>query len=165
MSSQKMEGLRISTDKNELDRELIFNFLHFEAHWCKGIPKELVEKSIEHSLCFGAYIGTQQVGFARMITDYSTFGNLVDVFVVEELRGKGISRAILNAVSEHSELQGLRRITLATSDKQALYAKFGFTELTRPEIFMEKFNPLVYSKHTKAVHARKHPLRGGHRKQ
>ena len=141
----EMEGLRISTDKNELDRELIFNFLHNDACWCKGIPRELVEKSIKHSLCFGAYIGSQQVGFARMVTDYSTFGNLVDVFVIQELRGKGISRSILNAVNDHPEIQGLRRITLATSDKQELYAKFGYKELARPEIFMEKFDPLVYS--------------------
>ncbi|MHA2940401.1 GNAT family N-acetyltransferase [Vibrio sp. RC27] len=140
-----MEGLTISTDKNELDRELIFNFLHNEARWCKGISRNLVEKSIEHSMCFGAYIGSRQVGFARMVTDYSTFGNLVDVFVVEEFRGNGISKVLLNAVNDHPELQGLRRITLATSDKQKLYAKFGYTELSRPEIFMEKFDPLVYS--------------------
>ncbi|MBU2863333.1 GNAT family N-acetyltransferase [Reinekea forsetii] len=124
---------------------MIFNFLHNQARWCKGIPRSVVEKAIEHSLCFGAYIGTRQVGFARMVTDYATFGNLVDVFVVEELRGKGISRVILDAVSNHPELQGLRRITLATSDKQELYAKFGYTELARPEIFMEKFDPMVYS--------------------
>jgi N-acetylglutamate synthase-like GNAT family acetyltransferase len=140
-----MEDIRISTDKSELDRELIFNFLHNQARWCKGIPREIVEKSIQHSLCFGAYINSRQIGFARMVTDYATFGNLVDVFVVEELRGKGISSVILNAVSNHPELQGLRRITTATSEKQKLYAKFGFTELARPEIFMEKFYPMVYS--------------------
>lgn len=140
-----MEDIQISTDKSELDTEMIFDFLHNEARWCKGIPRPVVEKAIKHSLCFGAYTGTRQIGFARMVTDYATFGNLVDVFVVEELRGKGISRIILNAVSNHPELQGLRRITLATSDKQELYAKFGYTELGRPEIFMEKFDPMVYS--------------------
>lgn len=145
MSSKRMDGLRVSTNKSELNREFIFNFLHNEARWSKGIPRELVEKSIEHSLCFGAYIGTRQVGFARMVTDYATFGNLVDVFVIEELRGNGICREILNAVNDHPELQGLRRITLATSDKQKLYAKFGYKELACPEIFMEKFDPLVYS--------------------
>ena len=145
MSIRSMNKIRISTDKNELDRELIFNFLHNEARWCKRIPRNIVEKSIKNSLCFGAFIGTQQVGFARMVTDYATFGNLVDVFVIEELRGNGISRVILNAVNDHPELQGLRRITLATSDKQELYAKFGFKELARPEIFMERFEPSVYS--------------------
>jgi len=140
-----MDSLRISTEKDELDVDFIFNFLHREARWCKGIPRELVEKSIQHSLCFGAFIGQKQVGFARLVTDYATFGNLVDVFVMQELRGKGISRVILNAVNEHPDLQGVRRITLATSDKQALYAKFGYKELARPEMFMEKFNPLVYS--------------------
>ena len=140
-----MDDLIVSTDKDRLDIEFIFNFLHNEARWCKGIPRDLVEKSIENSLCFGAYIGSKQVGFARMVTDYATFGNLVDVFVAEELRGKGISRVILETVNDHPELQGLRRITLATSDKQKLYEKFGYTELARPEIFMEKFDPLVYS--------------------
>jgi GNAT superfamily N-acetyltransferase len=140
-----MDSLRISTEKDELDVDFIFNFLHREARWCKGIPRELVEKSIQHSLCFGAFIGQKQVGFARLVTDYATFGNLVDVFVMQELRGQGISRVILNAVNEHPELKGVRRITLATSDKQALYAKFGYKELARPEMFMEKFNPLVYS--------------------
>ena len=86
-----MENIRISTHKSELDRELIYNFLHNQARWCKGIPKEIVEKSIQHSLCFGDYIDSRQIGFARMVTDYATFGNLVDVFVVEELRGNGLT--------------------------------------------------------------------------
>lgn len=140
-----MENIRITTNKKELDIDLIFNFLHIEARWSKGIPREVVEKSIENSLCFGAFIDSRQVGFARVVTDYATFGNLVDVFVVDKLRGKGISRVILNAIHEHSELQNLRRMTLATSDKQALYSKFGYKELSKPEMFMEKFDPHVYS--------------------
>ncbi len=140
-----MNRLRITTKREELDVDFIFSFLHFEARWCKGIPRELVEIALENSFCFGAFLGQQQVGFARMVTDYATFGNLVDVFVKQEFRGKGIARTMLNAVSEQPELQGLRRITLATSDKHELYAKFGYQELARPDIFMEKFNPLVYS--------------------
>lgn len=79
-----------------------------------------------------------------MITDYATFGNLVDVFVIPEQRGKGISLAMLNEVNNHPELQGLRRIMLATSDKHNLYRQIGFEPLAKPDIFMEKFNPLVY---------------------
>ncbi len=86
-----MNNLRITTNQDELDIDLIFYFLHNEARWCKGIPREIVEKSIENSLCFGALIGERQVGFARMVTDYATFGNLVGVFVVPEFRGRGIS--------------------------------------------------------------------------
>jgi N-acetylglutamate synthase-like GNAT family acetyltransferase len=79
-----------------------------------------------------------------MVTDYATFGNLVDVFVTAEYQGQGVARRLLEAVNSHPQLQGLRRVTLATSDKQALYSKFGFSDLARPEIFMEKFDPDVY---------------------
>ena len=137
--------IEISTEKSRLDVNLIFYFLHNEARWCRGIPRPLVEKAIANSLCFGAYVDQSQIGFARVITDFATFGNLVDVFVVPDYRGKGVSRLLLDAVNEHSDLQGLRRFMLATSDKQSLYAKFGFTELARPEIFMEKFMPNVYT--------------------
>lgn len=137
--------IEISTDKSRLDIDLIFDFLHNEARWCQGIPRPAVEKSIANSLCFGAYRAQAQIGFARVITDFATFGNLVDVFVLPEFRGHGVSRLLLDAVNEHPELQGLRRFMLATSDKQSLYAKFGFTDLSRPEIFMEKFDPDVYS--------------------
>jgi len=135
----------ISTDKKKLELNVIHEFLSQEARWSLGIPLETVAKSITHSLCFGAYLDSNQIGFARMVTDYATFGNLVDVFVLQAHRGKGICRQLLQAVNEHPELQGLRRITLATSDKKSLYTKFGYTALIRPEIFMEKFTPDVYN--------------------
>jgi len=145
MRTSMLPTIIISTDKSLLNIELVHNFLHYEARWCRGIPRDVVEKAIVNSLCFGAYAEGSQVGFARVVTDYATYGNLVDVFVLAEHRGKGISRLLINAVNEHSDLQGLRRFMLATSDKQALYKKFGFTELVRPEIFMEKFNPEAYT--------------------
>ena len=136
--------IEISTERTRLDIDFVFNFLHNDARWCQGIPRSVVEKSIANSLCFGAYVGAAQVGFARMVTDYATFGNLVDVFVTAEYQGQGVARRLLEAVNSHPQLQGLRRVTLATSDKQKLYTKFGFTKLARPEIFMEKFDPDVY---------------------
>ncbi len=139
-----MKNTVISTDKSRLDIDLIFHFLSSEARWCLGIPRATVEKSIENSLCFGAYLNGQQVGFARVVTDYATFGNLVDVFVLPEYRGTGVARQLLEAVVDHPELVGLRRFMLATSDKQELYQKFGFSELGRPEIFMEVFRPDIY---------------------
>lgn len=140
-----LSKIEVSDERSLLDIDLIYDFLHNEARWCKGIPREIVERSIENSLCFGAYSGDEQVGFARMVTDYATFGNLVDVFVLSEMRGLGIARLLLDAINEHPRLQGLRRIMLATSDKQGLYSKFGFQELIRPDIFMEKFDPDVYA--------------------
>lgn len=139
-----IEDVRISDDRSELDREMIFNFLNKEARWCKGIPQEIVERSIDNSLCIGTYYNSKQIGFGRVVTDYATFGNVVDIFVLPEHRNKGVSKLIMRAIVEHPKLQGLRRVTLATSDKQGLYAQFGFTPLPRPEIFMERHNPNVY---------------------
>jgi N-acetylglutamate synthase-like GNAT family acetyltransferase len=139
-----IEDVEIGDDKSKLNREMIFNFLNKEARWCKGISREIVERSIDNSLCIGAYHNSKQVGFGRVVTDYATFGNVVDIFVLPEYRKNGLSKLIMSAIVEHPELQGLRRITLATSDKQELYAKFGFTPLQRPEIFMERHDPNVY---------------------
>ena len=139
-----MNGIEISTDKTRLNTDLIFNFLNTQARWCAGIPRATVEKAIEHSLCFGAYIHDEQVGFARVVTDYATFGNLVDVFVVPEYRNTGIARQLMEEIVGHPDLIGLRRFMLATSDKHELYRKFGFKALNRPEIFMEVFKPDIY---------------------
>ena len=139
-----MKNIRISTDPSEMDIDLIHSFLSTQARWCTGIPRSIVEKAIANSLCFGVFLNGTQVGFCRMVTDFATFGNLVDVFVVPEHQGKGFCQMMLAEVNNHPELQGLRRIMLATSDKHALYEKAGFKPLLKPEIFMEKFNPLVY---------------------
>ena len=136
--------VKISNEYAKLDIDMIFNFLNVDARWCKGIPRTTVEKALKNSLCFGAFFNGQQIGFARMVTDYATFGNLVDVFVLPQYQGQGVSKQIMLAVGEHPELQGLRRIMLATSDKQTMYAKYGFKSLGRPEIFMEMFDADVY---------------------
>lgn len=142
------QALDISTDPARLDRELIHRFLSEQSTWAQGIPRATVERSIEHSLNFGGYLradeGGQQVAFARVISDFATFAYLVDVFVVPEQRGRGHSRALMNAVLEHPDLQGLRRFMLATSTAAPLYAQFGFTPPARPQALMERHDPDVY---------------------
>lgn len=133
----------ISTDPTRLDVPLIHGFLS-TSYWARDIPRSVVEKSIRNSLCFGAYLGNQQVGFARAITDYATMAYLADVFVVPEHRRRGVSKLLVRAIVEHPELQGLRRLLLATQDAHGLYAQFGFQPLAHPEYFMSAHNPDVY---------------------
>ena len=134
----------ISTDKNKLDIELIHNFLTNESGWSNGIPIAKVEKSIDNSLNFGIYIGQRQIGYARVISDFSTIAYLGDIFIITEYRGLGLSKWLMESILGHKELQGLRRWILLTSTAEWLYEKYGFTKLPKPEIYMEKFNPNVY---------------------
>jgi GNAT superfamily N-acetyltransferase len=138
-------GIEISSDPARLDPAAIHHFLATESHWAQGIPLELVERSIRGSLCFGAYAGTAQIAFARVVTDGATFAYLCDVFVLPEYRGRGVARRLLDAVFADPRLQGLRRFALATRDASGLYANFGFTPLARPSIWMERHNPHVYA--------------------
>lgn len=141
-----MPELRITTDRAELDVALIHRFLSQESTWAKGIPLATVQRSLEASLCFGGFLGREQVAFARVISDYATFANLVDVFVLPAHRGKGHSKAMMRAVLAHPDLQGLRRFTLATFDAHGLYRQFGFTAPARPETFMERYHPGIYER-------------------
>lgn len=138
------EALRISTDKSELDLAVIHDFLATGSSWAQGIPFETVRKSIEHSLCFGGYLGQAQVAFARVISDFATFANLVDVFVLPAHRGRGYSKAMVESVMAHPELQGLRRFTLATFDAHDLYARYGFAPPRNPDTLMEIYKPGIY---------------------
>jgi GNAT superfamily N-acetyltransferase len=137
----------ISTEKSRLDLTLIHRFLCEESYWAAGIPLELVRTSIENSLCFGAYDGGAQVGFARVITDCATFGYIADVFVVESHRGAGVGRELMAAIMDHPSLQRLRRWHLVTRDAQRLYARFGFQPLRTPERHMEITIPNAYRNH------------------
>ena len=139
------QALRISTERDELDVDLIHAFLS-ETYWARGIPREVVEHAIAGSLCFGGYLGDRQVAFARVITDGATFGYLSDVFVLPERRGCGYARALVAAVLAHPDLQGLRRLMLATRDAHALYAGFGFAAPAKPEMLMERLDPDIYSR-------------------
>lgn len=136
--------LEISDDKGRLDVPLIHRFLSEEAYWSLGIPLSTVQRAINHSLCFGGYVDGQQVAFARVITDRATFGYLSDVFVLPEHRGRGHSKALMAAILAHPELQGLRRLSLATADAHELYAGFGFVPPARPESLMEIHDPEIY---------------------
>jgi GNAT superfamily N-acetyltransferase len=142
----------ISTDPGKLDRTVIHRFLG-GSYWAKDIPREIVDRCIENSLCFGLYDGDRQVGFARIISDFATFAYLADVFVLESERGKGLGVWLIETIVNHPQLQGLRRWMLATADAHGLYRKFGFTALSRPERIMEITDPDVYlrSKQEKQV--------------
>lgn len=138
------EPLRISTDRDDVDLDVVHGFLSRDAYWCPGIPRAVVERAIAHSLCFSALVDGRQVGFARVVTDHATFGYLADVFVLPSFRGRGISTAILQAIDAHPALQHLRRFMLATADAHALYAQHGFTPVARPERLMERYRPTAY---------------------
>jgi len=133
----------ISTDKSRLDLSVIHNFLT-TSYWAAGIPLEIVRRSIEHSLSFGLYKEDQQIGYARVITDYATFAYLGDVFILEPFRGQGLSKWLMEVVVTHPDLQGFRRWILLTKDAHGLYKKVGFTEVKTPERYMERFFPDVY---------------------
>jgi GNAT superfamily N-acetyltransferase len=134
----------ISTDPRRLDVAAIHAFL-VRSYWSPGVPREIVERAIANSLCFGLYCASEQVGFARVITDRATFAYLADVFVLESHRGKGLSKWLMEAVTSHADLQGLRRFLLATKDAHGLYRQFGFTELASPSRLMEIWKPDIYS--------------------
>ncbi|MHB8632051.1 MAG: GNAT family N-acetyltransferase [Candidatus Limnocylindria bacterium] len=139
------DGFTISTDRAHLDREVVWRFLHDEAYWSKGIPRELFERSVERSLSFGLFAGDAggggaQIGFARVVTDGATFAWLCDVFVLPAYRGRGLATWLIETVVGHPDLQVQRGFVLATRDAHGLYAKFGwqpveagrFMRITRP---------------------------------
>lgn len=136
----------ISTDPARLDLDVIHGFLT-NCYWSKGIPRDVVARSIEHSLCFGIYDSScAQVGFARVVTDLATVAYLGDVFVLEAHRGRGLSKWMMECITQHPALQGLRRWILLTRDAHGLYAKFGFTPLSSAECYMELHNPSIYKR-------------------
>ena len=120
------DGYEISTDPARLDLDLIHRFLSEEAYWSPGVPREVVERSIDGSLNFGLYLGAEQVGFARVVTDYATIAWLADVFVVDAYRGHGLGRWLVETVLGHPDLQGMRRWILGTADAHGLYERYGF---------------------------------------
>lgn len=140
-----MQQIKISDDKSRLDIGKIHHFLSTQSTWAKSISLDTVHRSIAHSICLGAYIANQQVGFCRIITDQATFANLVDVVVWPEYRGQGIAAKLMTAVLQHPSVANVRRFTLATSDAHGLYAKYGFTALNKPDSFMQIYRPDVYT--------------------
>lgn len=138
-----MPAYEISTDPARLDVDAIHAFLT-QSYWSPGIPRATVARAIANSLCFGVFSQGQQVGFARVITDRTTFAYLCDVYVLEAHRGHGLAQQLMEHVMQHPDLQGLRRMMLATLDAHGLYAKYGFTALSAPERIMEVVRPNVY---------------------
>lgn len=119
------DGYCISTDKSKIDVPLVHEWLSQRSYWAKGRPLDVVRSSIENSLCFGVYKSDQQIGFARVVTDYATFSWLCDVFIVENYRGRGLGKRLVAAIVEHPKLQDVKRFLLATSDAHQLYAQYG----------------------------------------
>ncbi len=126
----------ISTDKKKIDIKMIHHYLS-NSYWAKNIPVDTVKKSIEHSLCFGIYFVNKQVGFARVITDYTSFAYLADVFVLENQQGKGLGKWLIKEIMDYPSLQGLRKWLLATEDAHGLYKQYGFSPLKNPDSIME----------------------------
>ena len=138
------DDFTITTDKSKMDVVAIHDFLSKYSGWSNNIPFDRVKTSIEHSLNFGLFHNGKQVGFARVISDFSTIAYLGDIYVLENYRGQGLSKKLIEAVIGHPNLQGLRRWILLTSTADWLYKKYGFTELPQPELYMERFDAHVY---------------------
>jgi len=133
----------VSTDRELLDLDVIYRFLT-ECYWARGIPRDVVDRSIENSLCFGVYAEGKQVGFARVISDYATYAYIGDVFVLDSFRGSGLGKWLMECIMQHPRLRGLRRWSLVTRDAHGLYAQFGFEPLKKPQNHMELHCPDVY---------------------
>ena len=131
----------ISTDNESLDLATIHDFISNHSYWGRGRRIKTVQRSLDHSLNFGIFKKDQQVGFARVVTDFATFAWIADVFILEEHRGQGLAKWLMKSILSHPELQGFRRWVLATRDAHELYRKFGFQELRRPERWLERPDP------------------------
>ena len=134
----------ITTEKSKMDIDAIHSFLFNHSGWSDNIPFEKVKISIENSLNFGLFHKGKQIGFARVISDFSTIAYLGDIYVLDNYRGQGLSKKLMESVMTHPNLQGLRRWILLTSTADWLYKKYGFTKVPKPEIYMDLYNPDVY---------------------
>src|SRR5262245_17031516 len=139
----KKDNWTISTDPARQDVDAIHAFL-VRAYWSEQIPRDVVERAVRNSLCFGLFEGEAQIGLARVVTDYATFAYLCDVYVLESHRGHSLGKWLIKCVMAHPLLQGLRRFNLVTHDAHGLYAPHGFKPLTKPENHMERHKPDIY---------------------
>ncbi len=155
------EQYSISTDKSKLDVRMIHHFLYTTAYWAVGRPMSIVRKSIENSLCFGVYESDEQVGFARIVTDYATFGWMCDVFVLPSHRGRGLGKWLVECIVAHPEVKALRRILLSSRDAHGLYEKYGgFYPLHYPVNWMEKFAETPFRKGVQPTQAEENKSTG-----
>jgi len=137
------DDILVSTDPARLDVDTVHAFLT-RSYWAEGIPRETVERSIRHSICFGAFDGSRQVGFARVISDRATFAYVCDVFVLPSHRGRSVGKRLMACITSHPELQNLRLWTLFTRDAHGLYRRHGFAEARYPDRLMERRQPRPY---------------------
>jgi GNAT superfamily N-acetyltransferase len=137
------EEFSVSADPTRLDLDVVHGFLT-NCYWSKGIPREIVERSVRGSLCFGVYRGKEQIGFARVVSDRATFAYVADVFILDAFRGNGLGTWLMSCIMSHPDLQNLRRWSLLTRDAHGLYRKFGFTAPRNPERHMELSIPDIY---------------------
>jgi GNAT superfamily N-acetyltransferase len=135
-SVERSDGFVIDTDAARLDLAVIHDFLATESYWSPGVSLTKVERQLKHSLCFGLYQGEKQAGFARVISDFTTFAYVADVFVLRPYRGQGLGKWLVKTILAHPELQGLRRWTLNTKDAHSLYRQYGFDNDPHPENYM-----------------------------
>ncbi|MBS1781294.1 MAG: GNAT family N-acetyltransferase [Bacteroidetes bacterium] len=134
----------ITTDKSKMQTEAIHHWLATESYWCKNIPYDLVKKAFDNSFCVGVLKDGEQVGYARLITDYTTFAYLADVYVEEEHRGNSLSKQMMQVLMDLDWTKQLRRMMLATLDAHKLYEQFGFKSVALPERLMEVNRPVIY---------------------
>lgn len=132
-----VDGYRISSNNNDMDIAGIHAYLR-TSYWAQNIPLATVERALANSLCFGVFAGQAQIGFARMVSDYATFAYLADVYILEAHQSRGLSKWLMQEIIDHPQLQGLRRILLATRDAHGLYQQFGFTELADPTLMIDR---------------------------
>ena len=137
------DGFTVSTDPARLDLDAVHGFLR-DCYWAKDIPREVCERSIRNAIPFGVYEDAAQIGFARVVSDRATMAYVGDVFILEPWRGRGLSKWLMECITSHPELQGLRRWFLLTRDAHKLYAQHGFTPLRSPDRWMERWTPDVY---------------------
>jgi ribosomal protein S18 acetylase RimI-like enzyme len=143
------DGFELSSDPARVDRALVHDFLSRRAYWSEGVPRDVVDRAIDHSLCFGVYRAADprsQVAFARVVTDRATFAYLCDVFVLEDVRGQGVGKWMIERVLDHADLQGLRRFMLLTRDAHSLYQRHGFAALANPSRVLERVDPDIYTR-------------------
>ena len=134
----------ISTEKSKLQIGVIQSFFANDSYWAQNRTLEETKTAIEHSICFGLYRGDAQIGFARVVSDQATFAYIGDVFILEEFRGQGLSKWVMDVIVSHPDLQGLRRWVLATRDAHGLYGQYGFGPLVHPDRWMELNAPDAY---------------------
>ena len=128
----------ISNDRARLDVRAVHEFLSTRSYWAQGRDFETVRRAVENSLPFGLYREGRQIGFARVVTDYATFAWLADVYVLDEFRGEGLGKWLVEVILSHPELQNFRRWILGTRDAHELYRRFGFREIEQPQFYMHK---------------------------